>query len=146
MEIPLIVRAHLLHVISLVIFATGAKYNSSFPFPSLHACVALTNSHILLLFFIIYVCSSQDLSPVIHTLRLSEVYWCIFIFISINLMCRDRHGGIDGIFLCEKFPADMIGRRGRLAINITVDKIHHRGISSSIRYMYFPSSMSSQGQ
>jgi len=23
-----------------------------------------------------------------------------------SVMCRDRHGGIDGFFLCKMFPAD----------------------------------------
>ena len=34
-----------------------------------------------------------------------------------------KNGGVDG-FLYKKFPANIISGTGRLAINITADKIH----------------------
>jgi hypothetical protein len=66
-------------------------------------------------------------------------------------------GGVDGFLLDKKFPADIIslsyGERdgmgiltGRQPAINTADKIQHGGISSSIHYMYFSSSMSSKSQ
>lgn len=57
-----------------------------------------------------------------------------------------KHGGVDGFLLYKKFPANVISGMDRLAINTTAENIQHRAISSSVHYIYFPSSMSSQGQ
>ena len=64
----------------------------------------------------------------------------------MNMLDRKLKDGVDGFLLYKKFSANINSGMGRLAINTTAENIQHRVISSSIHYIYLPSSMSSQGQ